>query len=106
MKVYKCPICKKGNITIETQRTGPTGFRDTDIDIVDTTCDCITYKCEATAMAIIHTNDVKSKVCEDCGCKNPMIHYPVRSWVGEWKDICVECFKKEMQELEEKYGSR
>ncbi|TBX50339.1 hypothetical protein E0M27_27890 [Bacillus mycoides] len=104
---YLCPLCEQGQISITKERTGPPGFRTTDYDITSKTCDCITYECEAVAMAIMSYKDetlIKTDTCEECKKEKATIHYPVKSWVGEYKDICPHCFKKEMEKLEEQYS--
>lgn len=105
--VYTCPICNEEKITITSERIGPPGYRTTDYDFGKTTCDCITYKCEGTAMEIKYSADgaeIKSDVCQECNEEKATVHYPVKTWIGEYKDICPTCFKKEMVALEEKYG--
>lgn len=39
---YKCPICNKGSITIEEDRVGEPGFRETEFQVSNVTCECIT----------------------------------------------------------------
>jgi len=107
IKDYICPICDKGNITIEQERTGPPGFRDTDYNILKKTCECITYDCETVALAIKSYKDnkyIKHEVCENCGEAEANIHYPMKAWAGEYKDICSSCFEVEMKNLEAKYS--
>lgn len=99
---YNCPVCLKGNITIEKERTGPPGFRDTDYNITKKTCECINYNCDTVAIAIIDSQDkskLKSQYCERCNNNQAVVHYGVKSWVGEYIDICTDCFKLEMNEL-------
>lgn len=102
---YICPICNEGTIEIISERTGPPGFRTTDYDFGETTCDCITYKCEATAIAISEDKKrIESDICQECKDEKATIHYPVKSWAGEYKDICPSCFKKEMEALDAKWA--
>lgn len=103
--LYLCPICENELDIIE-ERTGSPGFRDTDYYIVNKTCKCITYECNSIAMAIqSYKNEklIKKDDCEECGVEKATIHYPVKSWAGEYKDICSHCFKKEMEKLKEQY---
>ncbi|PEY35742.1 hypothetical protein CN354_15065 [Bacillus cereus] len=58
---YVCPICKEGYITIEEERTGSPGFRDTDYNITNKTCECITYECELIALSIWGTASILEK---------------------------------------------
>lgn len=65
------------------------------------------FKCEIhfntiIVLAIInYTNKEveEGKACENCGDLEANIIYPTRPWVGESKDICSDCFKKEVAEL-------
>lgn len=96
---YICPICTQGYITIEIERTGPLGFRTTDFNITNKTCECITYNCETIALAITSYTDrdnSQNETCESCGELEAIINYPI--------NMCSNCFKIEMKELEEKHG--
>lgn len=99
---YKCPICNKGSITIEEDRVGEPGFRETEFQVSNVTCECITAFNTIIVLAIInYTNKEveEGKACENCGDLEANIIYPTRPWVGESKDICSDCFKKEVAEL-------
>ena len=103
-KDYICPICDKGNITIEQERTGPPGFRDTDYNILQKTCECITYNCDAVAVAIQSYKDkkyIKEEVCEKCGVEEATINFFTSNG---YKNICSSCFEVEMKNLETKYS--
>ncbi len=45
-------------------------------------------------MSYKNKNIIKNDICVDCSDENSTIHYSIRSWVGEYKDICYNCFKK------------
>ncbi|MGR6342414.1 hypothetical protein ACU5CE_32180 [Priestia megaterium] len=99
---YKCPICKKGYITILAERTGAPGFRKTDYHITNKTCECITYDCENVALAIIDYNNeefMQNETCESCDELEAIMKYPIKSWGGEYTNICSNCFKIKMEEL-------
>lgn len=105
---YSCPICKEGYITIEKERVGEPGFRETEYTITNKTCECITYDSELIAMAIIGTNGklTENETCKDCGEFEATVEYPVKPWVGEYKNICSNCFKAEMDNMKEKYSKK
>lgn len=106
---YTCPICKQGYITIEKERTGPLGFRETDYDITNKTCECITYDCELIALAIMGYKDekyIKNETCESCGEREATINYPIKPWAGEYKKICPNCFQIEMDQLKGENGEK
>ncbi|PEK30526.1 hypothetical protein [Bacillus toyonensis] len=103
---YICPICEEGQITINKERTGPPGFRESEFDITNTTCDCITYESESIALAIMGYKKTKNDICESCSESKATIQYPVKSWAGEYKGICSDCFKIEMEESKEKYAKK
>lgn len=91
---YLCPICEKGYINITEERTGAPGFRTTDFNIESKTCNCITFESEDVALAIMSYKKEKLKdVCEECEVEKVTIHYPVKSWLGEYKDICSHYFE-------------
>ncbi|MCZ8493602.1 hypothetical protein [Priestia megaterium] len=97
MTVYKCPICKQGDIEIHTTRSGPPGFRMTDYEMLNRSCDCITKTGEAISMAIIDSQEEFPKTtCELCGESEATVKYPTKSWVGEYSYICTDCFSKKM----------
>lgn len=107
---YTCPICDEGKITITSERTGPRGFRETEYKLEGTTCGCITVNIYNLAIALEMSADakkyIKNNICEDCLEEKATIHYPIKAWMGEYKDICPDCFKKELLELEEKYSKQ
>lgn len=92
---YTCPICEKGTMTIWTERSGPPGFRETDWFVKDKTCDCKIPPSNHMLMAIESfkdENEIENKTCERCGNSPSTIHNPIRSWMGEFEDICTDCF--------------
>ncbi len=98
---YTCPICEKGTMTIWTERSGPPGFRDTDWFLDNKTCDCEIYESDNMLMAIQSFNDyklIKKDICENCEENKATIHNPVKAWLGEYEDICTNCFKIKMQD--------
>lgn len=98
---YTCPICEKGTMTIWTERGGPRGNRMTDWFVKDRTCDCEFVESDAILMAIEtfkDENEIKNKTCERCGKNESTVHNPVRSWLGEYEDICTDCFKVRVKE--------
>ena len=106
---YICPICNEGTIEIISERTGPPGFRETDYYFGEINCDCITYQCENVAIAIKYSADkdtIKAAICQECNDEKATVHYPIRAWLGEYKDICPSCFRKEMEILEAEYGQK
>ena len=103
---YVCPICEN-ELEINAERTGPAGFRVTDYSIQNKTCNCITYECDVIAMAIkSYKNEklIEKDDCEECKVEKATVHYPVKPWAGEYKDICSYCFKKEMENLKEQFA--
>lgn len=97
---YICPFCEKGQMTIYTERTGPKGFRTTDWFVTNQTCDCEIYESDNTLMAIESFKDydqIKNDICECCKENQSTIHNPIKAWLGEYEDICTECFKIKMQ---------
>lgn len=99
---YTCPVCNKGTITIDEERVGAPGFRETEFSISNSTCECITVYNTIIVLAIIYYKTKKieeGKICESCGESEANITYPTRPWVGESIDICSDCFKKEVEEL-------
>ncbi|PED73044.1 hypothetical protein CON97_05405 [Bacillus pseudomycoides] len=103
---YVCPICKEGYITINKERTGPRGFRESEFSITNKTCECITHDSEFIATVIVCNNDerIENETCENCGESESTIHYAIIPELGKYKDICTDCFKIEMEEMKEKYS--
>ena len=101
---YLCPICERGHMTITEERTGPPGFRDTDYDIIDKTCECISFAPDVIISAIkSYKGDkyIPNEKCECCSESEATIYF----WYwqpGENKKICSSCFKTKMEELKEK----
>lgn len=95
-----CPICEKGKFHITSERTGPQGFRTTDYDLVSKTCDCVsTLNNEDILYTLAYegnSSKIKADLCEDCHNEVPKIHFPLKSWAGIYKDICISCFAKEV----------
>ncbi|PEA32980.1 hypothetical protein COL81_26790 [Bacillus toyonensis] len=103
---YLCPICKEGYITIEKERVGEPGFRESEFHITNMTCGCITHDSDYMATVIV-CNDVdriENETCENCGESASTIHYVIIPQLGKYKDICTDCFKKEMDQSKEKYS--
>ncbi|MFK4417133.1 hypothetical protein ABH961_005722 [Bacillus sp. RC251] len=104
---FSCPICKEGYITIEKERVGEPGFRESEFTITNKTCECITHESEFIATVIV-CNDVErieNEICEDCGELESTIHYGIIPALGKYKDICTDCFKTEMDRMKEKNGT-
>lgn len=98
MSIYKCPICEQGYLEIIMERTGPIGYRETEINIVNNSCGCVKMLGGEVGLAIMSYKDkaqIKHKVCEHCGQSAATIHNPIRAWAGEYQDICTACFKAE-----------
>ena len=93
-----CPICTKGTFVIKSERTGDPGFRTTDYDLVSKTCNCISKFNENILYTLLdfQRSKIKADLCEDCNAALPQIHFPVKSWAGVYKDICIHCFIKEV----------
>ncbi|TCN10758.1 hypothetical protein EV581_104148 [Bacillus sp. BK006] len=107
IREYKCPVCEQGEIKIVSERSGRPGFRDADLSLDSSTCNCITYDCEAVCLAVIDSADQRKTLaptCEHCHEAEATIPYPVIPGLGKYESICPNCFTKKMTELKEKYA--
>ena len=107
-----CPICKEDTITIEEERVGPTGYRETEYTII-AKCDCKVPDVDFVALGIQSYNATSGAIitayqhqiantnntCADCKNNKVELNHPTRAWLGEYKEICVDCFIKEIDSI-------
>lgn len=107
-----CPICKENTITVIKERVGSPGYRETEYTITNT-CDCKIPNYDYVAIGIesynvnigtintIYNSDKVdlNNICTDCNKNKVIVNYPVRAWCGEYKEICLDCFIKEIEAI-------
>ena len=101
---YNCPICKASNLQIQQERVGEPGFRETEYEIVNRDCNCITFECDTVIWTIMNSekmSEENKEKCAFCSEKQAVSKYPSGKIGEQDQAICGECFSKKMIQLKE-----
>lgn len=113
-----CPICNKDTLDVTKERVGPIGYRENEY-VLHKKCKCRIADCETIALAIENYNvnlgtiktiyssqEITSEICIDCGKHKPVVKYPINPYIGLYKEICLDCFKNEIEIINELRDNR